>query len=148
MENKHVTEENIQSFVLKEIVDKNSQIHLSQCDDCKAKYNTYKALISTIKTLQSETFSFDVTAIVMQKILATETKKTTKNNSLLYAIVGLFCIGIFTVLFPYLKTSLLYFQKLSVFENGLIFITAFGITIYLLNDIFRNHRKNELLLFK
>ncbi len=148
MENKHLTEENIQSFILKEIVDEKIRIHLSQCKECQAKYNTYNMLLSSITSLQPETFSFDVSAIVMQKIEADKTKKTTENYSLLYAILGLFCIGIFTVLFPYFKPILLYFLKLSVFENGLIFITFLGITIFLLNDIFRNHKKNEILLFE
>lgn len=148
MENKHLTEENIQAIILKEIVDENIKVHLFQCTICNEKYREYKTLISRIETLQPEAFVFNVTAMVMQKIEATETKKATEKNNLLYAIIGLFCIGIFIILLPFLNPIFLYFFKLTVFENGLIFITVFGITTYLLNDTFREYKKNRTLLFE
>jgi predicted anti-sigma-YlaC factor YlaD len=148
MENEHLTEENIQAFILKEIVDESIQIHLSHCYECQAKYDTYETLVSDLSLLQHETFSFDVTAVVMQKIEAVESKKIVENNNLLYAILGLSCVGFFAVLLPYFKIIFLYFLRLSIFENGLLFITALGITIYLLGDIFKNYKKNELLLFE
>lgn len=143
MDNKHLTEEDIQSYAVNTIADENIMLHLSQCKECKAKYETYRALISNIETLQPEVFSFNVAAMVMQKIEATETKKVTEKNALLYTIIGLFCIGIFVILLPFLKLIFLNFLKLTVIENSLIFISVLGSTIYLLSDVFRDYKKIE-----
>jgi len=69
MTNNHLTDETLQAFLLKEIQDDTITAHLAVCSSCREKLGNYQHLVVGIQKIESETFSFDVTTVVMDRII-------------------------------------------------------------------------------
>lgn len=148
METNHLTDEVIQAFVLKEIVDDNIAMHLTVCESCKAKHNAYQILVSNLNTIEVEAFSFDVSTLVMQKIEAVETGKAARQSTILFIGIAVCIICFVALAYPIIGPLLQYFSALSVMSNGLIAVSAMGIVFFLINDLFRQYKQRENLLFQ
>ncbi|MDZ4147446.1 MAG: hypothetical protein U1C58_04095, partial [Flavobacteriaceae bacterium] len=61
MKSTHLTDENLQAFILNEIQDDTIATHLAVCPNCREKLEKYQHLIVGITKIAPETFSFDVT---------------------------------------------------------------------------------------
>lgn len=147
MKNNHITDEILQAFLLKEIQDDTIASHLTVCSSCQKKLEEYQFLIDSMLKIKPETFSFDVTTLVMKKIKKAETQKEKSTNILMYMSLTIVSI-IAMVIYPYIKTILTQFKLFSVIENVFMLISAFGVVVFLLNDLHRQYKQKEMLLLQ
>ena len=119
MKNNHITDEILQAFLLKEIQDDTIASHLTVCSSCQKKLEEYQFLIDSVLKIKPETFSFDVTTLVMKKINKAETQKEKSTNIILYMSLTIVSIIALVLLYPYIKTILTQFKLFSVIENKL-----------------------------
>ncbi len=146
MTNNHLTDEALQAFLLKEIQDDTIAHHLTICSDCQKRLSEYNYLIERVQKIKAETFSFDVTSVVMEKIVETETQKTKKTYIGLFAGLLMISIIVSLLLYPYVKVIFTLLKASSIMTNAFILVSALGIAAFLLNDVFRQYKQKEMLL--
>lgn len=146
MNNDHLTDDIIQAYVLQEVADKPIALHISVCASCKAKLESYRVLMHTIGNIEPETFSFDATALVMQKIRQSENRKATIGDYALSAISGLLILGVFILCIPFIKPVFQLFHAVTGIANVLIVVSALSVLLFLSADVFRQYRQHEILL--
>lgn len=146
MNSNHLTDDIIQAYLLQEISDNQIALHISGCANCKAKMESYQTLMHTMGTLKSETFSFDATALVMQKIEATETKKTARGSYALIAVLSILILGVILFSIPIAEPIIQEFRSLNVIDSAFIIVSAGGVFIFLFKDMFRQYKQKEMLL--
>lgn len=148
MINTHLTDETLQAFLLKEIQDDTIANHLTVCPECQKKLTEYHYLIEGVQNIKVETFSFDVTSVVMEKIVETEIQKEKKTFTALYASLLIITVIISVFLYPYIKIIFSQLKTSSIMTNAFILVSALGIAAFLLNDAFRQYKQKEMLLLK
>lgn len=146
MNSNHLTDDSIQAYILQEISDNQIALHISGCASCKAKMESYQTLMHTMGTLKSETFSFDASALVMQKIEATETKKTALGSYALIAILSILILGVILFSIPITEPIIQVFRSLNAIDSAFIIVSAGGVFIFLFKDVFRQYKQKEMLL--
>ncbi|MDI9340339.1 MAG: hypothetical protein QM534_07170 [Sediminibacterium sp.] len=148
MTNTHLTDETLQAFLLKELQDDTIANHLTACSECQKRLAEYHYLIEGVQNIKAETFSFDVTSVVMEKIVETEIQKEKKTYTALYASLFIIAIIISIFLYPYIKIIFSQLKASSIMTNAFILVSALGIAAFLLNDAFRQYKQKEILLLK
>jgi hypothetical protein len=146
MKNDHLTDETLQAFVLNEVQDDAITTHLALCKDCREKLEIYRHLMAGISKIETETFPFDVTTVVMEKIKEVETNKEKNTNMVLYmslSIVSLIALGL---LYPYVKIIFTQFKSFSIMANVFILVSVLGVIVFIVNDLFRQYKQKEMLL--
>jgi hypothetical protein len=146
MTNNHLTEEILQAYLLNEIQDDKIATHLFECLSCQKKLEEYQILIDRVQKIKPETFSFDVTTVVMEKIKEIETQKEKNTNSVMYLSLSSISITALVLLYPYIKSIYTQFKLFTVMGNLFVLVSALGVTIFLLNDIIRQYKQKELML--
>ncbi len=146
MNNDHLTDHTIQAYAIQEIADSPIALHISACAACKAKLESYRVLMRSISNIEPETFSFDATALVMQKIRQSENRKTPIGDYTLNAISWLLNLGVLILGIPFIKPVYQLFHAFTGITNVLIAVSACSVLIFLLTDIFRQYRQREMLL--
>lgn len=146
MTKNHLTDETLQAFLLKEIQDDTIANHLAVCTECQKRLAEYHYLIERVQKIKAETFSFDVTAVVMEKIVETETQKEKKTYIILYASLFIISIIVSLLLYPYIKIVFTTLKASSIITNAFILVSILGIAAFLLNDAFRKYKQKEMLL--
>ncbi len=142
----HLTDENLQAFLLKDIEDDTIATHLTVCSDCREKLEEYQYLIDRVQEIKTETFPFDVTTVVMEKIKAVETQKEKNSNIVLYMSFTIVSIVALVLLYPYVKMIFTPFKSFSIMANVFMLVSVLGVVIFLLNDLFRQYKQKEMLL--
>ncbi len=99
-----------------------------------------------MQKIKPETFSFDVTSIVMTKINEVERQKEKNTNIILYLSLSSISIAALVLLYPYIKSIFTQFKLFTVMGNLFVLVSALGVTIFLLNDIIRQYKQKEMLL--
>jgi len=148
MNTNHLTDDTIQAYILQEISDDKIALHISECSDCKAKLESYQTLINAVNSITSETFSFDVTAIVLQKIEATETQKIALGSYVLITVLSVFILSIILFSFSIIKPIFQLFWSLDFFGNAFIIVSALCVFTFLFNDILRKYKQKKMLLLQ
>jgi len=146
MKSKHIPDEILQAYLLNEIQDDNIATHLSECSSCQEKLEEYQLFIDSVQKIKPETFSFDVTSIVMTKINEVERQKEKNTNIILYLSLSSISIAALVLLYPYIKSIFTQFKLFTVMGNLFVLVSALGVTIFLLNDIIRQYKQKEMLL--
>jgi len=146
MPNNHLTDETLQAFLLKETKDDSIIIHLKVCSTCRKRLVEYQYLIDSVQKIKTETFSFDVTSLVMGKIKEVETQKEKNTNIVLYMILSIVSIVAMVLLYPYIRIIFAQFKSFSIMENVFMLVSVLGVVIFLLNDLFRQYKQKEILL--
>jgi hypothetical protein len=146
MKNDHLTDETLQAYLLKEIQDDTIATHLTVCTNCREKFEKYQHLIVGISKIAHETFSFDLSSIVMEKIYELETQKERNKNNVLYISLSIASIVALVLLYPYIKIIFNLFKSYSIMANIFILISVLGVVIFLLSDLFRQYKQKEMLL--
>ncbi len=101
MTSEHITDDDIQQFVLDETNCPSTIIdHMSICQNCRAKAETYKLLFLEIKRQAKPVFEFDLTKAVLSNIVRKETVGSSTNDLVwLFIIIGLSSVAITIYLF-------------------------------------------------
>lgn len=148
MINNHLTDETLQAFLLKETEDNTITTHLTVCSSCRKKLEEYQYLTDSFQQIKTETFSFDVTTVVMEKIKAAETQKEKNTNIVLYMILSVVAMVALIILYPYIKTIFSQFRSFSIMANACMLVSVLGVLIFLVHDLFRQYKQKEILLLQ
>lgn len=146
MKNNHLTDEILQAYLLKEIQDDTIVNHLTVCSKCQKRIEEYQFLIDNVQKIKAETFSFDVASLVMEKIKEVETQKEKNKHIVLYMSLSIVSIVAMVLLYPYISIIFTQFKALSIMANAFMLVSALGVAIFLLNDLFRQYKQKEMLL--
>ena len=124
MNTNHLTEEVIQGYILQEITDEQLSSHISECADCRAKIESYKALMNMIGNIKPERFSFDVTALVLQKIEEKESKRKVLGSYALITILSVAILGVILFSFSIIEPIIQVFRSLKAIDNASTSVAA------------------------
>ncbi len=141
----HLTDDIIQAFILKETSDGKIALHISECNVCKAKLESYQMLMSAMGDIEPESFSFDITTIVMQRIEQYENKKKAFGFYVLMTILGIIIVGLLVISIPFILPVFQLFPSMTMITNVFIIVSALSVFIFLLTDIFRQYKQKERL---
>jgi sterol desaturase/sphingolipid hydroxylase (fatty acid hydroxylase superfamily) len=147
MQDNHLSDEAIQAFVLKEIQNEAIDIHIATCEICRTKIETYQHLMAGLNKTIPETFSFDVSTLVMHKIELYAKKEKIKTDLTFWGIMAGLTAGIVLLSFPYLQPLLGVFYAKTFFTNLLLIGTAVCIMLFFIIDSYRQYKHNEKKLF-
>ena len=146
MKSIHLTDEILQEFLLNELQDDAIATHLAVCSKCQKRLEEYQYLIESVQKIKTETFSFDVTSLVMEKIIEVETQKERNKNIILYMSLTIVSIVTMALLYPYIKIIFTQFNSFSIMRNVFMLVSVLGFVIFLLYDLFRQYKQKEMLL--
>lgn len=148
MKSTHLTDETLQAFLLKEIQHDTISTHLADCSTCRDRLEEYQYLMVEISKIAPETFSFDVTALVMDKIKEIETQKEKNTNIVLYLSLSIISLVTLGLLYPYIKIIFTQFKSFSIMANLSMLVSVLGVVIFLLYDLFRQYKQKEMLILQ
>lgn len=143
MKSKHLTEEILQAFLLKEIHDETIATHIAECSLCRTKLENYQYLVGNIQQIAPETFSFNVADAVMDRIVQYEKKENTKKVLVFWGTLVALSGGIVFMGLPLLQPILKVFYSIPLFTNLFIWGTSISVVIYLLADIYKQYKIKE-----
>ncbi len=147
MKNEHLTEETLQAFLLKETQEDGIATHLLACENCRARFENYQHLVAEIQKIAPETFSFDVTTVVMDKIVSYERKESSKQELILWGVLILLLLVILGFSLPFVPQIFSIFSAMPLFSNFLLFGTSIFVLVFLIADIYKAHKIEEKKIF-
>lgn len=148
MKTEHLTDETLQAFLLNELQDDAIVRHLAVCPICTENLGKYQQLVTIISKISPETFSFDVSAVVLTKIVEVETQKERNTNRVLYLGLSMVSLVALFLAYPYLQLIFSQFQSHSGISNAFMLVSGLGVIIFLIKDIFRQYKHKEMLLMQ
>lgn len=148
MKNIHLTDETLQAYLLKEIADDAIAIHLSMCASCMKRFEEYQFLITNMQKIETDTFSFDATTLVMNNIFQYEKTKNKQQNLFFWGILILLLIAISSLSIPYLPTIVALFNPKTALAMLLLVGTGLAAWLFLLVDLVQQYKKKEDQIFK
>lgn len=148
MKNNHLTDEILQAFLLHEIQDDTIDTHIAECSICRAKLENYEYLVDSLQKVEPETFSFDVTSVVMHKIEQYEKQEKTKKALVIWGILIVFIGSVVLISIPFLLPILSLFSSMTLFTNIFIAGSGLGVLIFLLFDLYKQYKIKEKILFE
>jgi hypothetical protein len=148
MNNTHLTDENLQAYLLREIQDDDIAIHLTACALCRQKLEEYQALMNNIAQIKAEAFAFDVDTLVMNNITLYEKKKSRRQEVAFWMIFIVVLVVIASFSIPFLPKLLAIFNSNSTLSTLLISGTGLAILLFLLADTIRQYKQKEEKLFQ
>lgn len=147
MKNNHLTDETLQAFLLNEIQDDAINIHIAECSVCCAKLENYQHLIVRINAITPETFSFDVTSVVMHKIEQYSIQENRKQHLIFWGIMAALIGSIVLLGLPFLQPIISVFYAKSLFTNLFIIGTGLCVVLFFVVDIYKLYTIKEKILF-
>lgn len=144
----HLTDEMLQAYLLKETEDETFALHLATCSLCRKKLEAYQLLIDGVQTMKPETFSFNITALAMNRIVLYEQRKSKKQVWVYWGLLVFLLIVIASFSIPFLPRLRILFYSRSVVTTLLVTGTGLAVLLFLLADITRQYKKKENKLFK
>lgn len=148
MINDHLTDETLQAFLLKEMQDDAVAVHLAACADCREKLENYQRLVVGVKKMAPESFAFDVTTVVMDKIVQYERQKSQRQEFIFWGLLSHLIIVIIAFSIPFLPQIRAIFTAIPVFSALLIGGTGAVVLLFLLADINRQYKTKEAKIFQ
>lgn len=148
MKDDHLTDEILQAYLLREMHDDTIAEHLATCSHCLEKLDDYRSLISGIQRTVPEPFSFDVTALVMDKIMLYEKKKDRKEKLFFWWFLTFSLVAISLFSIPFIPRILTFFNSIPVIKTLMIAGTGLGVLLFLLADINKRYKKKKEIFFK
>lgn len=148
MKSKHLTDEILQAFLLKEIQDDALHAHIAGCSICRTKLENYQHLITNLRKVESEAFSFDVTTVVMKKIEGYERQKNTKRVLAFWGVLGVLVLSVVLISIPFLKPILSVFFSMPLLTGIFIVGSGISVLIFLLSDSYNQYKIKEKIIFE
>lgn len=148
MKNDHLTDETLQAFLLNEMQDDTITTHLALCKDCGEKHEMYQHLMIGMSKIAPEIFSFDLTTVVMDKIVLYENKKNKKQEFFFWGVLVFLLVTMASLSIPFMPVLLTVFYSKSIFITLLVIGTGLAVFLFLLADIKRHYKIKEEKIFK
>jgi hypothetical protein len=141
MKSKHITDNEIQQFVLDETSCPFGTIdHMRVCRNCRAKAETYKLLFSEIKRQPKPAFDFDLTELVLSNIVHKEAVDSQTSALIwLFTIIALGSVVITIYLFG--NYTIRVFAGVSSMAMYLVVTTSVLLLLLQGIQMFRKYRK-------
>lgn len=145
MKNVHLTDEEIQQYVLNaEATSQAALAHIQTCTHCQQQAAQYQLLFAGIEKQEKAVFDFDLADLVMAQL--PQPKPAHDSRALVYAMLAIIAamVGVMAYLFGNSTASLFAFmQPLLV---GLVIITAFGLVGFLGLDMYQKYKSQMKVL--
>lgn len=148
MKSNHLTEEILQAVLLKDIQNDTIDAHIGECSICRAKLENYQNLVESLQKVEPETFSFDVTTVVMHKIELFEKQKNTQKALAFWSILIIFIGSLVLISLPFLIPILNVFSSITLYTNIFIVGSGLSVLIFLLSDLYKQYKIKEKILFE
>ena len=148
MESIHVTDEVLQAFLLNELQDDTVATHLGGCSNCREKLEKYRQMVVGIPQIAPETFSFDVTTLVMNNILLYDKRKRKMQALFFWGVLVLLLLVISSFSIPFMPAVLAIFHSKSIFTTLLLIETGLVVLLFLFADIARQYKMKEEKILK
>ncbi|WEA00573.1 hypothetical protein [Mucilaginibacter sp. SJ] len=139
MNNSHLSEEEIQGFVLGQGRSEDIK-HLSSCPLCSSKAANYRSILSTINDLPKPAFDFDVASLVIAQ-LPVQKSKVTAGDTWVYLLVFAAIGSLIIPIYLYRDELLKMFNGVLPVALYLIVLAAILILVFQGLEIFRKYRK-------
>jgi hypothetical protein len=141
MKNNHLTDIDIQTFVLqKGNCDTTISEHITHCIDCKMKTEQYKILFEEIEHQENPTFDFNLSDLVMNQLPRPQPKRIFE-NIFIYGSV-FFAILVIGIIFYFLRSNLFnLFTVITPILTSLIVITVMSLSVFLCIDMYTKFQK-------
>ncbi len=135
----HVSEQEIQSWVLKETaLNEAAVLHIQTCVSCQAKMNMYEALFSSVEEMPKPSFDFDVVELVMPQLpVKRKINRIPAILSGLLVLAGL--VGLPFLLFDDKNGSSL--LSVSPWLFGMVGIVAITFIMISVSDMYARYRQ-------
>lgn len=144
----HLTDETVQAFLLKEKKDDTVAKHLLACADCRVKFENYKYLVDNIQRVAPEIFSFDVTTVVMDRIILFERQESRKQELAFWGLLIFLLLVISLFSIPFIPQILTVFYSIPFFTTLFVVGTSLVVLLFLLADINRQFKMKEEKIFQ
>lgn len=148
MKNIHLSDEILQASLLKEIQDDTIATHLAACSTCRKRLEEYQYLINSFQKIKTESFSFDITTLAMNKVMLYEKKKSKKQELVFWGLLIFLFIAISSFSIPYLPRILVIFSSKSILTTILVIGTGVVVLLFLLADIIQQYKAKEKKIFQ
>lgn len=146
MKNQHLNDYDIQQFTFDSSECKSEIIeHISSCETCKMRVESYLSLSNTIKNQQEPIFGFNLSDQVIKQLKSNEKK----NSIYSYLIYFLITLSITVVLFSlcYFKDIFIdLFKSTSVISMSFILSITILISLAMIFDILRSYNRKINIL--
>jgi hypothetical protein len=137
MKTQHLSDENIQEYILSKSHEMSVIEHLHGCDVCKAKVEVYQNIITGIKELAPAEFDFNLSELVMVKI---EQKDFNYSNVFWLLVILGIGVMVITVLFFGRHMANL-FSGVSEMASYLVVTTAVVLLLFQGVEIVRKYKR-------
>ena len=140
MTNKHLTDTEIQEFVLyRNECRADALAHMEHCPDCKTKAAQYRVLFEEINKQPNPVFDFDLATLVIDQLPAPK-RKSTGEKLMLYAVVCtcLLLAGFISYYFREIFASLFIGDNTMIY--ALIITTVTGVLTFLCIDMYKKYK--------
>ena len=148
MTNNHLTDETLQAVMLKEIQDDTITAHLATCSSCREKLGNYQHLVVGIQKIAPETFSFDITTVVMDRIMLFERQESRKQELVFWGLLTLLLLVISSFSIPFVPQILTIFYSIPFFTILFVVGTGLVVLLFLLADINKEFKMKEEKIFQ
>ncbi|GMQ31507.1 hypothetical protein [Algoriphagus confluentis] len=148
MKSSHLTEENLQAYLLGEIQEKSIAEHLSTCSGCQKNLEEYHRLLERIQKINHEPFPFDLTALAMETVIRYEKKRSLKREWVFWGSLFFLLLGISSLSIPYFSEIKAILYPKSSIINLLTIGTGLAVLFFLTADLIRQFNKKTTQLFK
>lgn len=144
----HLTDEILQAHLLKEIQDDTIATHINLCSTCRKRLEAYQLLIDSVQKTTPETFSFNVTTLVMNNIMLYEKKKSKKQELRFWGLLIFLVMAISSFSIPFIPRAFAIFHSTTILTTLLVIGTGLVVLLFLLADIIQQYKAKEDKLFK
>jgi hypothetical protein len=144
----HLTEETLQTYLVKEIQEDTIIAHLVECSNCRERVEEYQFLFDSMRKISTETLSFDVSTLVMSNIMLYEKKKSKRKELASWGLLLFLVITIASFSIPFIPKVLPIFSLKFNLATLLLIGTGLGVLLFLLTDCIRQYKAKEDEIFK
>jgi hypothetical protein len=148
MTNSHLTDETLQAFLLKETQDDAVVMHLSACAACSTKLENYQQLMVAMQKLAPDSFTFDVTTLVMDSIVQYEKQESRKQAVVFGRFLPILLLVIVSFSIPFIPSILTIFTSIPIFTMLLILGTGLVILLFVLAEVIKQYKMKEEKIFQ
>lgn len=123
-------------------------MHLSVCSECRTKLENYQHLLVNIQKVAAESFAFDVTTLVMDRIVQYEKQESLKQAFVFWGLLTILLIAISSFAIPFIPQILTIFNSTPNLTMQLIIGTGLVVLIFLLTDLNKQYKLKERKIFE
>ena len=141
MTSKHLSDYDIQQFVLEEVnCHPSIRQHALRCPRCNVKAHTYRLIFASLKRQAKPVFEFDLTRLVLSNILVKEETKPLPKR-LVYLSVMITMAPLAAVSYLFDEYLLDIFSNVSSISLYMVVTSALMFLAFQMIDMFKKHKK-------